>query len=118
MDSNNIIVFQKAKAACSALAATDDEKKNKVLQAVADAIDNNTNTLLQANTLDLRQMDTANPLHDRLMLTEQRLRTIASDMRHVATLPSPLMHTLCQRTLPNGLRLKKVSVPFGAIGIM
>lgn len=118
MDSNNIIVFQKAKAACSALAATDDEKKNKVLQAVADAIDNNTNTLLQANALDLRQMETANPLHDRLMLTEQRLRTIASDIRHVATLPSPLMHTLCQRTLPNGLRLKKVSVPFGVIGII
>ena len=118
MDSNNIIIFQKAKAACSTLVAIDDEKKNKVLQAVADAIDKNTHTLLQANALDLRQMDTANPLHDRLMLTEQRLRAIASDMHHVATLPSPLMHTLCQRTLPNGLRLKKVSVPFGVIGII
>ena len=113
---NNI--FKLAKAATSVLAALDDDTKNKVLLAVADAIGDNAQTLLEANALDLELMDRANPLYDRLMLTPQRLEGIASDMRHVATLPSPLGHTLCQRMLPNGLRLRKVSVPFGVIGIV
>lgn len=113
---NNI--FKLAKVATSVLAALDDDTKNKVLLAVADAIGDNAQTLLEANALDLELMDRVNPLYDRLMLTPQRLEGIASDMRHVATLPSPLGHTLCQRTLPNGLRLRKVSVPFGVIGIV
>lgn len=113
---NNI--FKLAKAATTVLASLDDDTKNKVLLAVANAIGDNAQTLLEANALDLELMDKANPLYDRLMLTPQRLEGIASDMRHVATLPSPLGHTLCQRTLPNGLRLRKVSVPFGVIGIV
>ena len=111
-------MFKLAKAATTVLASLDDDTKNKVLLAVANAIGDNAQTLLEANALDLELMDKANPLYDRLMLTPQRLEGIASDMRHVATLPSPLGHTLCQRTLPNGLRLRKVSVPFGVIGIV
>ncbi|MBR4134774.1 MAG: glutamate-5-semialdehyde dehydrogenase, partial [Bacteroidales bacterium] len=74
--------------------------------------------LLEANAADLAAMDRSNPLYDRLMLTEERLKGIASDMRHVAALPSPLGRTLVERTLPNGLRLRKVSVPFGVIGVI
>ena len=57
-------------------------------------------------------------MYDRLKLTEGRIEGIAGDMRNVAKLASPLGRTLMERTLPNGLKLKKVSVPFGVIGIV
>ena len=63
-------------------------------------------------------MSKENPLYDRLQLTESRLEGIAADMRNVATLPSPLGHITKQKTLPNGLRLCRVSVPFGVIGMI
>lgn len=118
MDAENIKIFEQVKAASTTLAAIDDDTKNQVLLAVADAIADNAHALLDANANDLERMDKANPLYDRLMLTPERLEGIAADMRHVATLPSPLGHMLSQRTLPNGLRLRKVSVPFGVIGII
>lgn len=118
MDAENIKIFEQVKAASTVLATLDDDTKNKVLLAVADAIANNASALLDANANDLQRMDKSNPLYDRLLLTPQRLEGIAADMRHVASLLSPLGHTLCQRTLPNGLRLRKLSVPFGVIGII
>ena len=63
-------------------------------------------------------MSKENPLYDRLQLTDSRLEGIASDMRNVATLPSPLGHITKQKTLPNGLHLCRVSVPFGVIGMI
>ena len=111
-------IFKRVKAASRELALIDDEVKNKVLNAVADAIADNQSALLSANAKDLNRMERSNPLYDRLQLTEKRLADIASDMRHVADLPSPLGKTLLERTLPNGLRLRRVSVPFGVIGII
>ena len=111
-------IFNRVKAASRELALIDDDVKNQVLKAVADAIGNNQTDLLAANAKDLSRMERTNPLYDRLQLTEKRLADIASDMRHVADLPSPLGKTLMERTLPNGLRLRRVSVPFGVIGII
>ena len=82
--------FTKVKSASRKLALLTDDKRNAILMAVADAIIANSDTLLQANAEDLTRMDSNSPLYDRLMLTEQRLKGIADDMRHVATLPSPL----------------------------
>lgn len=96
----------------------DDAQRNAVLLHLADAIVAGSAGLLEANAKDLAAMDRSNPLYDRLMLTEDRLKGIAADMRQVASLPSPLGRTLAERTLPNGLRLKKVSVPFGVIGVI
>ena len=96
--------FQKVKAASKALALLTDDKRNEILRAVADAIIAETPALLKANALDLAKMDKANPLYDRLQLTEQRLRDIAADMRHVSTLPSPLGRILKDKTLDNGFR--------------
>ena len=118
MDADNVRIFEEAKAAATMLAALDDDTRNRVLLAVADAIGQNAHALLSANAADLGRMDRNNPLYDRLLLTPQRLEDIASGMRHVAALPSPLGRTLCRRTLPNGLLLRKVSVPFGVIGII
>ena len=110
--------FQLAKDASRNLALVSDEKRNEILLAVADAIKVNENAILEANAKDLSLMDKANPLYDRLQLTPKRLEDIASDMRNVASLPSPLNRVLSEKTLPNGLELKKVSVPFGVIGMV
>ncbi len=111
-------LFEKAKSASRVLATLSDDERNAVLLAVADAIEANSEQLLQANAGDLARMERQNPLYDRLQLTEKRLQDIASDMRQVAALPTPLGHVSEQRTLKNGLRLCRVSVPFGVIGII
>lgn len=110
--------FRQARAASKELALLPDRRVNEILQAVADAIVERTPWLLEANAQDLALMDEANPLHDRLKLTTERLADIAADMRNVSRLPSPLGRTLAEKTLPNGLRLRKVSVPFGVIGMV
>ena len=110
--------FERVKRASKSLALLTDEQRNEILHAVADAIVKNKERILKANAQDLAKMDKANPLYDRLQLTDSRLEDIASDMRNVATLPSPLGHITKQKTLPNGLRLCRVSVPFGVIGMI
>ena len=100
------------------MATIADDKRNEILLAVADAIIANKERILRANTEDLAKMDPKNPLYDRLQLTDKRLEDIATDMRNVSKLPSPLGHILKETTLPNGLRLKRVSVPFGVIGMI
>ena len=111
-------IFTRTKDASRSLQALDASACNAILLKVADAIVEESGTLLEANARDLAAMDRANPLYDRLMLTPERLEGIAGDMRKVASLPSPLGRTLVERTLPNGLELKKVSVPFGVIGVI
>lgn len=111
-------IFRKTKDASLYLAQLSDADKSAVLHAVADAIKHGTDTLLEANAADLSRMEKSNPLYDRLLLTPSRLDNIASDMRHVACLPSPLGHITCERTLDNGLHLRRVSVPFGVIGVI
>lgn len=110
--------FKKARAASLMLPVLSDDKRNAVLLAVAHAIETQMPQLLEANAQDLARMDRSNPMFDRLMLTADRLKSIASDMRHVSTLPSPLGRTLKEVTLPNGLHLRRVSVPFGVIGMI
>ena len=110
--------FEAARRAASQVALLSDAERAAALEAVADAILAQSAELLSANAEDLARMDPQSPLCDRLRLTPERLEGIASDMRHVAALPSPLGRTLDDRTLPNGLRLRKVSVPFGVIGVI
>ena len=104
--------FERVKTASKSLAALSDEQRNDILHAVADSIIDYGERILAANRLDLAKM------YDRLQLTPKRLQDIAGDMRNVATLPSPLGHITKQKTLPNGLRLCRVSVPFGVIGMI
>ena len=112
------MIFEKVKKASKTLAALSDDERNAVLRAVADSIIAHEDELLAANADDLSRMEQSNPLYDRLQLTSQRLADIASDMRNVATLPSPLGHITKENTLPNGLRLRRISVPFGVIGMI
>ena len=110
--------FEGVKRASKTLGLLTDQQRNEILHAVASAIMDNKEHILSANMKDLAKMDQKSPLYDRLQLTEKRLQDIASDMRNVATLPSPLGHVTKEKTLPNGLRLHRVSVPFGVIGMI
>lgn len=111
-------IFKAVKAASVKLALLSDEKRNRILNKVADIMCSQKHSLLDANRKDLDTMEKSNPLYDRLMLTETRIEEIAADMRNVALLPSPLGKVSKEKTLPNGLRLHRVSVPFGVIGMI
>lgn len=111
-------LFENARLAARAILRLSAEQRNEALLSVASSLERNARTLLAANSEDLSAMDKNNPLYDRLKLTEERVAAIASDMRNVAALPDPLGVSLEDRTLPNGLRLRKISVPFGVIGII
>lgn len=110
--------FQRVRLASRLLAMADEGFINEVLQAVADEVRDAAEGILAANAEDLRRMDPNDPKYDRLKLTPERLDGIAADMRNVVALPSPLNITLEERVRPNGLRIRKVSVPFGVVGII
>jgi len=93
-------------------------KLDDCLRVLADLTEANVAPLLAANASDLARMDPANPKYDRLLLNEERLHGIAADLRRVADLPSPLGVKLEDRKLDNGLRLRRVSVPIGVVGIV
>ena len=94
------------------------EKINQVLIDVASAAIENTAFILEENTKDLSRMDPKDPKYDRLMLTSDRIKGIASDILNVARLASPLGRTLSTTERPNGLKIRKITVPFGVIGII
>lgn len=106
------------KTASRLLAACSEDEINALLTDIADELERRIPEVLEANAKDQARMDPANPMFDRLVLNEERLRGIAADTRKVAALPSPLGRTLEERTLPNGLEIKRVSVPFGVIGVI
>lgn len=106
------------KTASRLLAACSESEINALLVDIADELERRIPEVLEANAKDQARMDPANPMFDRLVLNEERLRGIAADTRKVATLPSPLGRTIEERTLPNGLEIKRVSVPFGVIGVI
>ncbi|MBO4984335.1 MAG: glutamate-5-semialdehyde dehydrogenase [Bacteroides sp.] len=110
--------FAAVQQASRELLSLTDDTINQILLAVADEAVAQADLILAANEQDLARMEPSNPKYDRLKLTRPRLEAIATDTRNVATLPSPLGRILKQSTLPNGLRLKRISVPFGVIGII
>ena len=118
MTTNLNETFAAVQVASRELALLNDDIFNQILNAVADAAIAETPFILAENEKDLARMDKNDPKYDRLKLTEERLKGIAADTRNVATLPSPLGKVLKESVRPNGMRLTKVSVPFGVIGII
>ncbi|MGV9193151.1 glutamate-5-semialdehyde dehydrogenase [Microbacterium sp. MC2] len=108
-----------AKAAARSIGLLGDQDKADALRAIADAIDAAVPQIVAANAEDLergRATGLSTGLQDRLRLDETRVRALAAAVRDVAALPDPVGRVLDERTLPNGVRLQKVSVPFGVIG--
>mgnify|MGYP002554039414 FL=1 len=118
MTTNLNETFAAVQVASRELALLNDDIINQILNAVADAAIAETPFILSENEKDLARMDKNDPKYDRLKLTEERLKGIAADTRNVATLPSPLGKVLKESVRPNGMKLTKVSVPFGVIGII
>ena len=118
MTTNLNETFAAVQVASRELALLNDDISNQILNAVADAAIAETPFILAENEKDLARMDKNDPKYDRLKLTKERLKGIAADTRNVATLPSPLGKVLKESVRPNGMRLTKVSVPFGVIGII
>ena len=91
---------------------------NRVLLAVAEEAVAKTELILAENARDLSAMDSNNPMYDRLLLTKERIVGIAGDIRSVALLPSPVGKTLMETLRPNGMKITKITVPFGVVGII
>ncbi len=110
--------FQRVKQAARRALRLDTNTINSVLLTLANAAEQQTDFILSENKRDLERMDPQDPKYDRLQLSETRLRAIASDLRKVAELPSPLGKTLEEKQLDNGMRLRKISVPLGVVGVI
>ena len=116
MDYNKL--FKTTAVAARSLALLGEDTINKVLLLLSERIVVREKEILAANAEDLERMSCDDPKYDRLKLTSQRIQGIASDMVNVAALPSPLGRVLETTVRPNGLKLQKVSVPFGVIGVI
>lgn len=111
-------IFVAAKEASRTLIGYTDRQRSGVLHTLAALVESEAAALLEANAADLSRMDSANPLYDRLQLTPGRLADIAAGLRHVAGLPSPVGEEVEHRTLPNGIDLRRVRVPYGVVGVI
>ncbi|MDR2955349.1 MAG: glutamate-5-semialdehyde dehydrogenase [Prevotella sp.] len=118
MDDYHQNTFQQVVEASRSLALLDKKEINAILENIAKETESKMYHILAENQKDLQRMDTTNPKYDRLLLSEERIMDIVKDIRNVVNLPSPTGKILMQRTLPNGLNLSKVTVPFGVIGII
>ena len=102
-----------------AVASTDD--KNRILKAIATALRENCDKILEANALDLkngRENGMADSLLDRLMLNADRIEGMAQGVEGVISLPDPVGRVLWETQRPNGMKIQRVSTPLGVIGII
>lgn len=111
-------LFERAVAASRKLNLIPTDRIDRTLLALADATEAQAPKILAANREDLARMDPQHPMYDRLLLDEKRIGGIAADIRNVASLPSPLGIVLSEVQRPNGMTIRKTSVPFGVIGVI
>ena len=116
MTTNEIL--HKAAEAVSSLQMISDDTVSAILRDVASSLRSEADSILAANAKDLARMSPDNPKYDRLKLTPARIDGIASDMENVAGLPSPLGKVIGEQVRPNGMTIRKISVPFGVIGVI
>ena len=108
-----------AKKASGSLAQANTLQKNAALEAIAVALETNTAAIIEANARDIEAgvaSGLSAGLQDRLTLNAQRISALAQAVRSIATLPDPIGNVAKGMTLPNGLKLTQVAVPFGVVG--
>jgi glutamate-5-semialdehyde dehydrogenase len=108
----------RTRAAAAKLALLSSEQKNVMLRAMADAIENHAKSILAANRKDVESSGLEGAMLDRLLLTAERVEDMAQGVREVAALPDPVGETLAEWSRPNGLRIRKLRVPLGVVGII
>ncbi len=114
-------IARDARAASAVLRRVSASEKNRLLEAIASALEDRADSIVRANERDMqaaREKEMNPGLLDRLELTNERIAAIAQAVRHIASLPDPIGEIVEGRTLDNGLRLKKVRVPMGVIGMI
>ncbi|MGL4908819.1 MAG: glutamate-5-semialdehyde dehydrogenase [Bacteroidales bacterium] len=111
-------ILPQVRSASRSLNFLTDTEVNQILLSLADCILDNSNFLIAENGKDLAKMEQENPLFDRLLLNQERIEGIAKDIQNVASLASPVGVVLAQNTRPNGMRLTKLTVPFGVVGVI
>jgi glutamate-5-semialdehyde dehydrogenase len=116
--SEYLQIFQGTKSAIRKLAALNEGCIINTLKSLREITLENMDEILSANQLDLARMDLNDPKYDRLLLTEERIRSICKEIAQVQELKSPLNRVLDSKTLENGLSMQKISVPLGVIGII
>jgi glutamate-5-semialdehyde dehydrogenase len=110
--------FDAARKAARHLATIMPERIDSVLFAIADALVANTETIITANRFDLERMSPDDYRYDRLLLSEARVEGMASEIRKVAELKTPVGTILSEIQRPNGLEISRVAVPLGVVGII
>ena len=116
-----IDIGRSARDSSYGLAKTSNDKRNKAIFFIAESIENNIKMLLEANAKDIETANNKNlssSLIDRLMLNEERILSMASSMRVIAKIPDPINQIIEEWSRPNGLIIKRLSVPLGVIGII
>src|ERR1700756_2970301 len=108
----------RARAASAKLALLSTEEKNALLLAIANEIEANEKSILDANREDVQNSGLDGAMRGRLLLTPARIKDMARAVREVAGLPDPIGETLAEWTKENGLRIRKVRVPLGVVGII
>ncbi len=111
-------LLEQTQLAAAAVRRLSDADKQALLLHMADLVVENQSAILSANKLDLDRMADADPKKDRLLLNPARLEAIAGSIRDIAALPCPSGQILSERTLPNGILLRKMAVPLGVVGII
>lgn len=104
--------------ASTSLASADASVKISVLAKLADLLKAQKEIIIAENAKDLANMDAANPMRDRLLLTEARIEALAESLHDVAALPDPSGQVLLNKVLSNGLQLQKMAVPLGVVGVI
>ncbi|MCH7401975.1 glutamate-5-semialdehyde dehydrogenase [Belliella kenyensis] len=110
--------FSKLKVASKSLSRIHPELINQALEKLAVNTLTSVEVILEANQKDLAKMDKSDPKYDRLLLNEDRIQAIVSEIRQIKSLPTPLGKSIENRTLDNGLELNKISVPLGVLGVI
>lgn len=118
MDKDTLRQLQAVKQASRSMNAITPEQTADALNAMADALVAHADEIIRANAIDLAKMDPSDYRYDRLRLDRQRIESIASDTRNVASLPSPCGEVIEERFMPNGLKISRVRVPMGVVGVI
>jgi glutamate-5-semialdehyde dehydrogenase len=115
MTATEQLIYKTYKASFQLQQVPDAQIKKMLLQ-LAEAIEKNTKQLIKENQKDLSRQDKDNPKNDRLLLNEQRIKSIAGSIRQISKLPNPSGKILEKKILYNGLKLQKIAVPMGVVG--
>lgn len=111
-------LLEQASLATTAVRQLSDEKKKQILKTLAAVIRENIPAIIAENKKDLEKMPDSDPKKDRLLLSASRIGELAGSVEEIAELPDPGNHLLSERTLANGLSVKKITVPLGVVGII